>query len=82
MMRWDDLPASIREAAQAAYKELAGDCDYADTHIGETTYAFAKAILAERERCAKIAEGFRETTTEGRAELAAAIRGDQLQGRR
>lgn len=35
-----------------------------------------RAILAERERCAQIAEAFRETTTEGRAELAAAIRGE------
>ncbi|MGJ5032293.1 hypothetical protein ACQR1I_36025 [Bradyrhizobium sp. HKCCYLS2038] len=81
-MGLDDFPVSVREAAQAAYKELAGDCDYADTHVSETTEAFAKAILAERERCARIAEAFRETTTEGRAELAAEIRDDQRQGRR
>lgn len=36
--------------------------------------AIALAVLAERERCVKIVQAFRETTTEGRSELIAAIR--------
>jgi hypothetical protein len=49
------IPADVMKAARAAYKELAGDSEYADTHIDETTAAFARAIMAERERCAAFA---------------------------
>lgn len=48
-----EFPLDIQEAAQAAYIGLAESGEFADTHVSNTTVAFAQAIAAERERCAQ-----------------------------
>ena len=61
-----DLPSDI---LASAIKAAGGPSVYP-----EIIKAVAGAIMAERERCAKLVEAFRETTVDDRAELAAAIR--------
>lgn len=73
-----EIPADVTEVATDVarrwYHEEWEPTEYIQQKLVDD---IARAILAERERCAKIAEAFRETTSEGRAELAAAIRDDQ-----
>lgn len=68
----DDVMAVARELVLSALDSVGdGTCD----EFGPDIEKIARAIMAERERCAKIVEAFDETTVDGRAELAAAIRG-------
>lgn len=86
MSRPDDIPADVWVAADEALDNLLCNCIEASGSTEQlrvdSTIPIARAILAERERCAKVAEGFernREWVPGSlydtlRREVAAAIR--------